>query len=665
MATPTAVTTARDIGPPERVGNPPAVEPLAIAEQDRARNLLDLFHRSVERNGDREALRWKPQRRRDGERAQPRDSSQGDGVEQRAEGADGWTSRTYREMWDWVRDVSLGLEAHGIRDGDRLCIVSRTRPEWLISDIASLALGAVSCPIFPQLEPPQAAFIIRNVGARLVFAENAQQAAKIESIRAECPMLERIVVFDARGTLPEGTLTLDEVVAAGRDAARSPDRVAAWRSRWEGFTRDRVATIIHTSGTTANPKGVVLSHGNLIFNNEAASQVIDFYPTDVFLSWLPLSHIFERVAGMVCPLARGSAIAYAEPVIERLPANMVEVRPTVMVAVPRLYERVYSRVQSTIESSSPAKQRIFHWAANVGAQRYRNHVQGRRDSAWLRAQARVADRLVFAKIRARTGGRVRYFVSGAAALSQEIGEFFYAMGMLVLEGYGMTETSPFISVNRPKTFRFGTVGPPAPATEVRIDPSNGEILVRGPQVMQGYLNDPAETARTIDAEGWLHTGDIGEFDDGGRLVITDRLKNIIVLANGKNVSPGPMEAALVASKYIAQAVMLGDNQPYTGVLIAPSFEELGRWAAANGITEMPPEQLVEQKATQRLIEGEVRRLLADFSVFERPRRVALLPRELTEEAGELTPTLKTKVRVVEEHWADKIRLLFEDGDATA
>ena len=626
-----------------------SVEPLTVPDAERASNLLNLFHRSVEQHGDREALRWKPQKGR------------GDSVD----AAGSWTSRSYREMWDWVRDVSLGLESAGMRDGDHVCIVSRTRPEWVIADIASLALGAVTCPIFPQLEPAQAAFIINNVRARFVFAENAQQAAKIETIRSKCPTLEGVFVFEGRDDGDDGPVTLERLARDGRDAAGTDGGEAAWRARWEGFTRDRVATVIHTSGTTANPKGVVLSHGNLIFIFEAASQVIDFYETDVFLSWLPLSHIFERVAGMVVPLARGSAIAYAEPIIERLPANMVEVRPTVMVAVPRLYERVYTRVKSAIDTGSPMKQRIFNWAAGVGAQKYRNHVEGRADSPWLKAQLRIADRLVFGKIRARTGGNVRYFISGAAALSQEIGEFFYGMGMLVLEGYGMTETSPFISINRPDSFRFGTVGPPAPATEVRIEPETGEIVIRGPQVMQGYLNDPEETARTIDSDGWLHTGDIGEFDEGGRLRITDRLKNIIVLANGKNVSPGPMEAALVASKYISQAVLLGDNQPYTGVLIAPSFDELGRWGADNGLAEMPPEQLIEQRPVQRLIEGEVKRLLSDYSVFERPRRVALLPRELTEEAGELTPTLKTKVRVVQEHWANKIGELFEGGDQGA
>ena len=305
------------------------------------------------------------------------------------------------------------------------------------------------------------------------------------------------------------------------------------------------------------------------------------------------------------------------------------------------------------------RQRIFHWAAGLGAQKYANHLEGTADSPWLTAQLKVADALVFGKIRERTGGRVRYFVSGSAPLAREIGEFFYGMGMLVLEGYGLTETSPFVSLNRPDDFVFGTVGRPAPGSEVMIDEVTGEICVRGPQVMQGYLNQPEETAKAIDADGWFHTGDIGELDEIGRIRITDRLKNIIVLANGKNVSPAPMEAALSTSRFIAQAVVLGDRQPYTGALIAPDFDELGTWAAANGLAEMPPEQLIEQKEVDKLFDAEVKRTLDGFPIYERPRRVALLPRLLTEEAGELTPSLKTKNRVVLQNWADKIDYLFD------
>lgn len=628
-------------GTPRYVG----AEPLRIAEAERAANLVALIHRSVERYPDREALRWKPK------------------VARRSPGGDGqtevpWVSRTYRELWEWVIQLSLGLRDLGIADGDRICILSRTRPEWVVADLASLALGAVSCPIYPQSEPGQAAFVIANVAARLAFVENAQQAAKLASVRDQCPTLQTIVAFEAAGKFAPETLSLDDVVAR---AADDPAHRRVWREAWESIGREHLATIIHTSGTTANPKGAALSHGNLVFNFEAVDEVVDFYPTDLFLSWLPLSHVYERVAGMVVPLAKGAAVAYAEPLIERLPANMAEVRPTVMIAVPRLYERVYARVLSAVEHGPASRRRIFGWALGLGRKKYEAHLAGRAPSGWLRLQLAVADMLVFRRIRERTGGRVRYFVSGSAPLAREIGEFFYAMGMLILEGYGLTETSPFVSINRPGDFVFGTVGRPAPATEVRIADGTGEICVRGPQVMHGYLNDAAETARAIDPAGWFHTGDIGELDAIGRISITDRLKNIIVLANGKNVSPAPMEATIAQSRFVAQAVILGDRQPYTGALVAPDFEELGRWAAANGLAEMPPEQLIAQRDVERLIEREVKQLLEPYAIFERPRRIALLPRLLSEEAGELTPSLKTKNRVVLANWPEKVAYLFDEA----
>ena len=633
-----------------RLMRTPEIEPLTVAPEDRMPNIAALIARSAELNADREAMRWKLPKQKRAEEAAAEDD------------AGRWASRTYREMWDWVTNLSLGLKDLGIRDGDTVCIIARTRPEWTIADLASLALGAVTCPIYPQSEPGQAAFVINNVKAKAIFVENAQQANKIAGIRAECPTLEHVITLEPTGKFPEGTLTLEDVIA--RAEVEASHRIA-WRDGIQSIDRDHLATVIHTSGTTGNPKGAMLSHGNVLYNFEAASQVVDFYPTDVFLSFLPLSHVYGRIVDEVVALGRGAAVVYAEALIERLPANMVEVQPTVMGSVPRLYERVYARVQAAVEAGSPMRQRIFHWAAGLGAQKYANHLAGRPDSPWLKLQLTLADALVFKKIRDRTGGRVRYFVSGSAPLAREIGEFFYGMGMLVLEGYGLTETSPFVSVNRPDDFVFGTVGRPAPGSEVMIDPATGEILVRGPQVMQGYLNQPDETAKAIDADGWFHTGDIGELDAIGRIRITDRLKNIIILGNGKNVSPAPMEAALSTSRYVAQAVILGDRQANTGALIAPDFDELGVWAAANGLAEMPPEQLVEDKSVNKLFDAEVKRTLDPFAVYERPRRIALLPRLLSEEAGELTPSLKTKNRVVLENWADKIAYLFDEKRADA
>jgi long-chain acyl-CoA synthetase len=625
------------------------VEPLTIPDEFRARSLVDLVHRTVQRHPDKEALRWKL----------PRTKRQMGGAPAEEEETAEWRSVTYREMWDWIGQVALGLKHLGIVDGDAVCIMSRTRPAWLAADLGAMSLGAVTCPIYPSSEPGQAAYVLNNVRARAIFVENPQQYAKIEKVRAECPSLEHVIVIDDRGKLPVGAVGFDNIFDL---ADAEPGELRRWEEGWSEFGRDKVATIVHTSGTTATPKGVVLTHGNILHNFESGIQAVDFNENDLFLSFLPLSHMTERAAGQIVPLGRGCSIAYAEPAIERLAANMAEARPTVMVAVPRLYERLYARVMSTVEASPPLRQRIFFWAQGLGRQHYQNHLDGREDSPWLKVQMKVADRLVFDKIKARTGGRVRYFVSGGAPLSREVGEFFYAMGMLILEGYGLTETAPLLSINRPGDFKFGTVGRPVAETQIRIDPETGEVLARGPQIMLGYLNQPEETARVIDADGWFHTGDIGELDEIGRIVITDRLKNIIVLANGKNVAPAPMEVALLTSRYVAQAVVLGDQQPYTGALIAPDFEEVGKWAAANGLAEMPPEQLVEERSVQKLIDGEVRAKLDGFAVFERPRRVALLPRLLTEEEGELTPSLKVKLRVVKEKWADKVAHVFGEEE---
>jgi long-chain acyl-CoA synthetase len=621
-------------------------DPQSIPEQFVARNLVDLIHNSVQRNPAKEALRWRLPKAKRTATSEPEDQPSA------------WTSRTYGEMWTWVTEIALGLKHVGIRDADRVCIMSRTRPEWLIADMAALSLGAVTCPIYPSVEPGQAAFVINNTGARLIFVENAQQAAKLQQVRHECPTIEQVVVIDERGKLPPDVIGFDSLYDLTQ---ADPGEVRLWTQGWREFERSKVATIVHTSGTTATPKGVVLTHGNVLHNFEAGIQAVDFDENDLFLSFLPLAHTTERAAGQFVPLGRGCAIAYAEPVIERLPANMVEVRPTVMVAVPRLYERLYARVISTVEAGPPLRQRIFYWALGLGTQKYANHVAEREDSWWLRAQLAVADRLVFHKIKERTGGRVRYFVSGGAPLAQEIGEFFSAMGMLILEGYGLTETAPLLAINTPQDFKFGTVGRPVALTEVQIDSLTGEILARGPQIMQGYLNQSSETARVIDREGWFHTGDIGEIDEDGRIRITDRLKNVLVLANGKNVAPAPMEIALLTSKYIAQVLILGDNQPYTGALIVPDYDEVGKWAAENGLAEAPPAQLAEDRSVIKLVDGEVKRLLEPFAIFERPRRIALLPGLLTEEAGEITPSLKIKARVVKDRYAEQIRALFDEN----
>jgi long-chain acyl-CoA synthetase len=597
---------------------------LRLRPEERARSLVEIVWRTIERDPGREALRWK---------------------------ADGsWHGRSYGELGEWVTRISLGLAELGVRRGDRVAIISGSRPEWLASDLAILALGAVSCPAHPSEGTEQLEHILNNVAPRLALVEGRQEAAKVESVRAACPSLEHVVAFDPA----DGLRTVHDLAAS---VEVSESTVTSWRAGWARIGRDDVATIVHTSGTTARAKGVILTHGNIIHNCEAATQAIPFSPDDVGLTILPLSHMFARSAGMFVPLSIGAAVAFAEPVMERWASNLVEVRPTVMLTVPPFFHRIHKRVIDEVTKGSAFKQRIFAWAVGLGRTRYERHLAGRGDGVWLRLQLWLAGGLVFNRIRQRTGGRLRFFASGAAPLPREIGEFFYAMGMLILEGYGLSETAPFLSLNQPDSFKFGTVGHPFPETEIAIDQETGEILARGPQVMRGYLNEPAETAKAIDPDGWFHTGDIGHFDEADRLVITDRIKNIIVLSNGKKVSPGPMQTTLTTSAYITQAVILGDGQEWTGALIAPSFERVRAWAAGEGIDAEGEEALAARPEVRKLLESEVRRLLSGAAPWERPRRIALLPRELSVERGELTPMGKPKRAVIEANWPDAVASL--------
>jgi len=616
-------------------------EAVRLPAAERPINLVDLVHRTVKRHPDRIALKWKP-------RGPADDSLQRD--------ENGWAVLTYRDLWRWVTRLSLGLQALGMRRGDRVVILSRSRPEWVAADLASLALGAITCPIYAGEKPAKVEFMLRNVDAQFVFAESAKQLAKLAAVDGP-----EIILFDADDAERTEAVALNDVLGP---ADQSPELRDAWKATRASLGRDDVATIVHTSGTSGEPKGVVLTHGNVIHNYEAVRQAIPVDENDLALSVLPLSHMLERAAGMYVPLAIGAGVAFAEPVMERWAANLAEVRPTIMVTVPLFFQRIHQRVLSEVDKQPAWKQRLFGWGTGLGARSYANHLAGRRDSAWLRLQLAIAGPLVFARIKARTGGRLRYFCSGGAPLPREVGEFFYAMGMLIFEGYGLSETAPLLAINRPESFKFGTVGPPAAETEIGIDPSSGEILARGPQVMRGYLNAPHETAEAIDADGWFHTGDIGEFDEAGRLQITDRIKNLIVLDNGKKVSPTPMELALAGSPYVSQAVIIGDGQSSTGALVVPDFDAVATWARKAGLDLADPAMAADRHEVVVLIEGELRRLLRDFAAYERPRHVALLSRDLSEEREEVVgPLRKPKRRVIVANWPAQVERLFPTATA--
>jgi long-chain acyl-CoA synthetase len=438
----------------------------------------------------------------------------------------------------------------------------------------------------------------------------------------------------------------------------TPERVAAYRKAAEAVRPGDVATIIYTSGTTGDPKGVMLTHDNIFSNVRAARAVVPFAGEDTCLSFLPLSHIFERMAGHYLMLDTGTSIAYAES-MEKVRDNLPEVRPTLVLSVPRLYEKMYAAVLEKALSGSFVKKQIFFWARRVADRWADVKLSGVNPTGLIAVQYAIAQRLVFSKLKARTGGRLRYFVSGGAPLAPEINKFFYAAGLVILEGYGLTETSPVITVNSPDHFKIGTVGKPVAGVEVTIA-ADGEILTRGPHVMKGYYNKPEATAEVIDREGWFHTGDIGEVDAGGFVRITDRKKDIIVTAAGKNIAPQPIEGMVKQNKFVTEAVMIGDRRRYPVVLVVPNWDNLEKWARSKNLTWTSRAELLQNAAVKEKMEREVLGELHNLARFEMPKRVGLLEHEFSVERGELTPTLKVKRRVVDKAYKALIDTLYEE-----
>lgn len=560
---------------------------------------------------------------------------------------------SHREMAERVRHVARGLRLSGVERGDRVAILSENRPEWAIADYACLTAGLTDVPLYPTLPADQIAYILRDAGAVAIFVSNAEQADKVASIRKDLPALRSVISFDDKASSADlDSAGLEALGAAGETA----EAVAAYKHDADAVQPGDLATLIYTSGTTGPPKGVMLTHDN-IHSNVAGTRVkIPFEGRDVSLSFLPLSHIFQRM-GDYMMFATGTSIAYAEN-FDSVPVNLQEVRPTIVLSVPRLYEKMYARVLQNAVSSGALKRRIFFWARKVADRRADLLLAGRRPGRLLERQYAVAQKLVFSKIKERTGGRLRYFVSGGAPLAPEINKFFYAVGLTILEGYGLTETSPVIAVNTPDAFRIGTVGKPIPGVEVKIA-ADGEILTRGPGVMKGYYNNPVATAEAIDSEGWFHTGDIGELRDGF-LAITDRKKDIIVTAGGKNIAPQPIENRVKTNKFVSQAVMIGDRRKFPSLLIVPNFEQLEAWAKRGNLLWTDRSQLIAMPTVQAKMNEEVMGELEGLAHFEAPKKVALLEHDFSIESGEMTPTQKVKRRVVDQHYKRLIDSLYTD-----
>jgi long-chain acyl-CoA synthetase len=562
---------------------------------------------------------------------------------------------TWNEFASQVEGVALGLLELGIEPGQRVAILSENRPSWAIADVAILAIGAATVPIYTTLASSEIEYILRNSGARLLFVSNPELMAKVLGLEGLSDL--QIVLFDApyRVTGPR-VFWLGELVGMGKAAGESKQDLLKKRIA-QGRPED-LATIIYTSGTTGSPKGVMLTHGNFLSNAQAVSEALPIFETDTTLSFLPLSHVFERMAGYYFVLQVGSRIAYAES-LEKVPENLLEIQPTIVTGVPRFYEKFYERVQESLHKARPLKRTIAQWALRVGRARAQRLLSKERLSLSLRARHFIADQLVFSKLRSRLGGRIRFFVSGGAPLSKELAEFFYSAGILILEGYGLTETSPVITVNRPGQFRFGTVGLPLSGVEVKIA-ADSEILTRGPHVMRGYWENPSATAEAIDAEGWFHTGDIGAIDADGFLTITDRKKDLIKTSGGKMIAPQNLENALKQDPLISDCVVIGDKRKFVAALIVPDFEKLEGLGRELGIVSAAREELVKHPKMKGLLWERVEAANKNLAPFEQIKKIAVLPEPFSLGGGELTPTLKVKRRVVMERYGSAIEAMYQE-----
>jgi long-chain acyl-CoA synthetase len=564
-----------------------------------------------------------------------------------------WVNIAAAEFVDRVRSVALGLAELGVKPGDRVALLSENRPEWSIADLAILSLGAINVPIYTTQAIDQIRYILTDAGVRAIFVSNKKLFSHAAAALEGLDFLERIVFFDAgANSESERSVTLDSLEQAGRQRAQS--KPAAFEAYLKAIRPDDLATIIYTSGTTGEPKGVMLTHANFISNVLTITAGLPIAPTDVALSVLPLSHIFERT-GFYIFCYNGVSVYYTAS-FDQVGENLREVRPTIMTAVPRLFEKVYHRIVKKGLSQKGIKRKIFLRSLEVGRRYAERKDRGGRVWPALSLQQRMANRLVFSKWREGVGGRLRYFVSGGAPLSPALSHAFLAAGIPILQGYGATETC-IVSANRPENNQVGSVGLPFEGIEVSIA-ADGEILLRGPNVMRGYYGHPEESASVLEG-GWFATGDVGRIDEQGHLYITDRKKDLFKLSNGKYIAPQQIESLLKQSEFVSQVVVVGAGRKQPAALIVPEWEALRQALSEKGV-EYPISrvQLAEFPAAIKLVQSDVLQLTRELADYERIRKVALLSDEFSIDKGELTPTLKVKRRVVDEKFHDLIEEIY-------
>jgi long-chain acyl-CoA synthetase len=566
-----------------------------------------------------------------------------------------WVPISSDELLERVKDIAAGLYAIGIRHGDRVALLSDSRVEWTLADAGCLFASAVDVPIYPTLTPPQVQYILKDSGASALFLANREKFFELKQILAECPQIKHVIFFDAEGITPADGLTLAQLEERGRGLEQIDveliDRLAA------ETTPDDLATIIYTSGTTGEPKGVMLSHGNLVSNLIDSTGHLVIGKQDTVLSVLPLSHVYERQA-MYMYLHHGIAVYFAES-LQTIGANLREVRPTILVGVPRLFEKIYARIHEHATAAGKVNETILLWSVDV-AREYADYVSNHRPlPAALKFKHGLASKLVFSKWQEAFGGRIRLLMSGGAALSEDLARIYIGAGIPIIQGYGLTETSPVVTASGLDDYRVGTVGKPIPGVEVRIA-EDGEIEVRGPNVMRGYYNKPEETRAAFTEDGWFKTGDIGTLDADGYLRITDRKKELFKTSGGKYIAPQPIEQAIKGSRFVNQVVLIGSERKFPAALIVPVWEQLESYCKLKGIEVQSRSELCRHPRIIDLLQRQINALTPNLARYEKIKKVALIENEFTIEGGELTPTLKVKRRVIDEKYRDVIEKLYEE-----
>ncbi len=578
----------------------------------------------------------------------------GDSPAQRFKRAGGWQTLSWRQLGDIAQEVALGLLALGRVRGEAVALLSASRAEWVQADFAIFSAGCVTVPVYPSYTPEQLAYIVSDSGARTLIVEDPAQLAKALEVRGKNDSLEQMVVIQGYEGRERSVLTWDDLRRLGRDNRERLKSVLA--DRVVSTLPEDVATIVYTSGTTGSPKGVVQTHANHAAALRAAAQSTQVVQGDVHLLFLPLAHSFARFEAFM-GIHRGLTTAFAEN-IDKVGENLREVRPDFICSVPRVFEKVYAKILAGVEAGSLLKRKIFQWAIGLGRQVSRLQQARQPIPTGLAIKHRIAHRLVFAKLHQALGGRLRFCFSGGAPLSKEIAEFFHAAGILILEGYGLTETCPILSANQPDAFKFGSVGRGIPGVELRIA-SDGEILARGPNVAtRGYFKRPEATREVFEPTGWFQTGDIGRIDDDGFLFITDRKKDLIITAGGMNIAPQNVENLLKSDPFISQVMVYGDRRPYPVALITLNPEELRKFATEQGILTTDPESLAKHPRVVERVSRIVEEKNGFLQSYAKIKKFAVLPADFTQDGGELTPTLKVKRKVVLEKYRNLLEALY-------